>query len=198
VNRLLCALLLLAALPSPATPPPVEPSVARGTGTVVVAGADEGPTTVGPLPVARERLDRTDPLAEGERSFPGADDEEPESLAGTLFRTLLVLGVVVGLVYVSLNYGLRKMMGLRGVGASGGGMVKVVERIPLDAKRSLFVVEAAGEYLLVGGGEEGLSLISRLNPEEVSRVLSEQKRGATSHSPFLTKLLSRRGSPPQA
>jgi flagellar protein FliO/FliZ len=121
-----------------------------------------------------------------------ADDAEPLSMAGTLLQTLLVLGIVIGLVYVTLNFGLRRMMGLRALPAGAATLVKVVERIPLDPKRSLFVVQAAGEYLLVGGGDDGLSLIGKLDTAEVERVLSQRAATPGQISPFLQKLLSRK------
>ncbi len=206
VNRSLCVLWCLGALnvfaqaapePRPAAPAAVVGHAAE----VVPAGADEGPSTVGPLPVAAPPAREEDPISEDPTdpsvglSGGAPFDEEPESLAGTLLRTLLVLGMVLGLVYVSLNYGLRKLMGVRATPLGGGarGLVTVVERIPVDPRRSLFVVRAAGEYLLVGGAEGGMNLISKLNPEEVQKLLAEQQKPqSASASPFLMKLLSRK------
>ncbi len=125
-------------------------------------------------------------------------EDDPESMVGTLFRTLLVLAIVLGLVYVSLNYGLRRLMGLRGLPTGRSTLVKVIERIPLDPKRSLFVVQAAGEYLLIGGGDDGLNLLGKLDAAEVERVLDQQLKQAPQISPFLQKLLSRKGATPPA
>lgn len=221
MNSRLCALLVLCAgaLPSLSHAEPTPLSAARGPagesvrGTTVPAGMDDGPTTVGPLPVVPDLPGPKAAAAPSQTTFvddaqaqmdDGADagapftaeEEDPESLAGTLFRTLLVLGMVIALVYVSLNYGLRKLMGLRAAGGGAGGLVRVIERIPLDAKRSLFVIHAAGEYLLVGGAEDGLNLISKLNPEEVAKLMSEPQRDLSSQSPFLAKLLARKNPPP--
>ncbi len=244
MNSRLCALLILCsgALPSLALAGATPVSATRGDavrsadaknaptsialtgstsaqGTTIPAGMNDGPSTVGPLPVvpdlpkarpvqttsfvddAQAQTDDTLGPNAGSSSRRSADslpaaEEDTESLAGTLFRTLLVLGMVIALVYVSLNYGLRKLMGVRAAGGGPGGLVRVVERIPLDPKRSLFVVQAAGEYLLVGGAEDGLNLISKLNSEEVSRLMTEQKRDLASQSPFLAKLLSRKNPPP--
>jgi flagellar biogenesis protein FliO len=77
-------------------------------------------------------------------------------------------------------------------------MVTVLERVPLDQKRSLFVVEAAGEVLLVGGGDGSLSLISKLDRAEVDklRAAAASSRGPAQLSPFLQKLLGRKDVPP--
>ncbi len=126
------------------------------------------------------------------------EEDEVESNFATLLRTLLVLAIVLGIVYVSLNYGLRKLMGVRGLPTGRSSLVKVIERIPLDPKRSLFVVHAAGEYLLIGGGDDGLNLLGKLDTAEVERVLDQQLKSAPQMSPFLQKLLSRKGGTPPA
>lgn len=190
-----------------ASPLPTPPAEAQ----TIPAKANEGPTVIGPLPVAPAvapdsspsaapdaKADAKDPLGVG--AMDDADgDGEPESLAGALVQTFIVLGLVVALIYVSLNYGLRRLMGVRGMPSGRSSLVQVVERIPLDPKRSLFVLKAAGEYLLVGGSDTGLQLISKLDPAEVTRVMDEKRSSGSAASPFLQKLLSRnevRSTPP--
>jgi len=127
-------------------------------------------------------------------------EAEPESLGWTLIRTLLVLGAVVASIYLTLNVGLRRLMGLQTVAAGRQPLVSIVERLPLDQRRSLFVVKAADEYLLVGGGEAGLQLLSKLDSEAVERIRAQRPQtNVVPLSPFLQKLLSRRsgGSPSQ-
>ncbi len=127
---------------------------------------------------------------------------EPPDLAAAdldvgwaLVRTVVVLGLVVMLAWLTLNVGLRKLLGIRPV--VGTQLVSVLERVPLDQKRSLFVVEAAGEVLLVGGGDAGLSLLAKLDKAEVDRLRQEQPPGGTLKlSPFLLKLLGRKAAPP--
>jgi flagellar protein FliO/FliZ len=129
----------------------------------------------------------------------GAEPEPSEGMGWVLVRTVVVLGLVVGLVYLVLNVGLRRLMGIKGIGLPGGAqpLVAVMQRIPLDPKRSLFVVKAAGEYLLVGGGDGSLTLISKLDAEAVARFEREQSTpSAPLVSPFLQKLLSRKGGSP--
>ena len=130
----------------------------------------------------------------------GAGEEQDESVGWMLLRTLLVLGVVVASIYLTLNVGLCKLMGLQAVSSGSQPLVSVVERLPLDQRRSLFVVKAADEYLLVGGGEAGLQLLSKLDSEAVERIRAQRPQpSAVPLSPFLQKLLSRRngGSPSQ-
>jgi flagellar biogenesis protein FliO len=74
--------------------------------------------------------------------------------------------------------------------------VSVLERVTLDQKRSLFVVEAAGEILLVGGGDGSLSLISKLDRAEVDKLRAASPSQPLQLSPFLQKLLGRKDAPP--
>lgn len=127
-------------------------------------------------------------------SAPSQPPVPEESLGFMLFRTVLVLGIVVAGAYVSL-WALKRMMGIRGVAGAGASVVTLMERIPLDQKRALFVVKAAGEYLLIGGGEGSLSLLSKLDGAEVERLQEQKPSGAVALSPFLQKLLARKGGP---
>ncbi|WP_223746594.1 flagellar biosynthetic protein FliO [Myxococcus sp. XM-1-1-1] len=122
-----------------------------------------------------------------------AAEAEPESMGWMLVRTLMVLGAVVASIYLTLNVGLRRLMGLQSTSTGRQTVVSVVERLPLDPKRALFVVKAADEYLLVGGGEAGLQLLSKLDAEAVERIRAQRPQtNVVPLSPFLQKLLSRR------
>jgi flagellar protein FliO/FliZ len=100
------------------------------------------------------------------------------------------------LAWLTLNVGLRKLMGIRPV-SRGAPLVTVLERVPLDQKRSLFVIQAANEVLLVGGGDGGLTLISKMDPAEVEKLRPQGPGPAVQLSPFLQKLLGRKTpSPP--
>jgi flagellar protein FliO/FliZ len=141
-----------------------------------------------PAPAApHEPLPELDPLAS-----PG--EEPSESLGFMLVRTLVVFGGVMALIYLTLNVGLRKMMGLQGVARGQPSVVSVVERVSLDQRRTLFVVKAAGEYLLLGGGETGLQLLSKLDTGAVEdiRAVPPPASNVMPLSPFLKKLIARR------
>ena len=136
---------------------------------------------------------RVDPLG-----VPKPDPAEPApaedlNLGWTLLRTVVVLGIVILSVYITLNFGLRRLLGIASV-PRGPGVVEVVERIPLDQKRAMFVIKAAGEYLLIGGGDGNLQLIAKLDPAEVER-LQHQRPPSLALSPLLQKLLKRRDVP---
>jgi flagellar protein FliO/FliZ len=141
-------------------------------------------------------------LESPERSLPpglSGEEEAPEGLGWTLVRTLLLFGAVLASIYLTLNVGLRRLMGLRGVPLGRPSVVSVVERVPLDQRRTLFVLKAADESLLGGGGEGGLQLLSKLDAEAVERIRAEPPpANVLPLSPFLQKLLARRDASPQA
>jgi len=49
----------------------------------------------------------------------------------------------------------------------GAHLLDVVARVPLEPRRSLYVVEVAGKTLLVGTSEMGLSVLTELDAAEV-------------------------------
>jgi flagellar biogenesis protein FliO len=140
----------------------------------------------------------------------GAADLEPEvprseppegaggelELGWTLARTVVVLGLVIALAYLTLNVGLRRLLGVAQTG--GASVVKVLERVPLDQRRTLYVVEAAGEVLLVGASDGSLGLITRLDAAAVGALRARpgpSAPGPVQPSPLLARLLGTRRAP---
>ena len=140
-------------------------------------------------------VDEPGRLAEPEipRSEPPELAAEEFSLGWTLLRTMIVLAMVVALAYLTLNVGLRRLLGIRA--PIGTSVVTVLERVTLDQKRSLFVVEAGGEVLLIGGGDSALTLITKLDRTEVDKLRSAAPSSPVQLSPFLRKLLGRKTVP---
>ncbi len=73
----------------------------------------------------------------------------PGGYGVALIQTLVALAAVCVLAWVVLKWSAR-----RGLGTVGQGKrVKVIERVPLDARRSLYLVEVGDKVLLLGAGE---------------------------------------------
>ncbi|MFL5351357.1 MAG: flagellar biosynthetic protein FliO [Archangium sp.] len=195
---LVCACMLLA---------PVARAEAPAPGARPAPTAEAAPANKAEAPAARAApaqvaapapASTPQPTLDEHPSLPPGMEEEPESVTWLLTRTLLMLGAVVGLIYLTLNVGLRKLMGLQGVSMGRSSVVSVVERVALDQRRTLFVLKAADEYLLVGGGEAGLQLLSKLDTEAVERIRAARPASnVVSISPFLQKLLARRDATQQ-
>jgi flagellar biogenesis protein FliO len=172
-------------------------------GLAVVAQADAGVTDgavvtdagFGDARVVAQAAPTFVPEPEIPRSEPppGIGGEDLD-LGWALVRTIVVLGLVIGLVYLTLNIGLRKLLGIKP--ASSGGLVTVLERVTLDPKRSLFVVEAAGEVLLLGGADEAVTFLAKLDPAAVEKAKAARSvTPAVQLSPLLKKLLGRKDQP---
>lgn len=92
-----------------------------------------------------------------------------------LVTSLLVLGVVCVVAFVAVRLLGRVLATGR---ARGAHLMDVVARVPLEPRRSLYVVEVAGKTLLVGTSEMGLSVLSELDAGEVrSRVAARPTFG---------------------
>lgn len=139
------------ALPDPpavaATPTP--PGAAPET---TAAAAPSAALNDQPPPSAYDRL--------GGAASEGAPDGD---LTGALLRTLLSLGAVVALIYVVFKLGFARFLS-SGLARGGGRELKVVERIQLDTKNAVYVVDVkGGGRMVLGTGPEGVRLITRLD-----------------------------------
>lgn len=114
-------------------------------------------------------------------------------LGWSLVRTIVVLGVVVALAWLTLNVGLRKLMGI-GPAAGRRGIISVLERVPLDQKRTLYVVKAGDEVLLLGASDLSVNFLSKLDAKAVEEAA--KPAGQVTLSPFLQKLLGKKDAPP--
>ena len=90
-----------------------------------------------------------------------AHPEERLNLGDQLVRMVLGLGFVVALIYVLGKVVVPKALKLAPMG--GAKTLHVAERIPLDAKHALFLVnvEGAGK-LLIGTSENSVHMLKEL------------------------------------
>ncbi len=109
-------------------------------------------------------------------------------VAAPLLKTFLMLAVVLGIAYLTLHKGLGKLVERQ----NAGRRVKVVERVALDTKRSLFVIEIDGKQMLIGGGEGGVVLLKDLEVPDAPAA-SQSVVGK-----FSDALSFRKPSPPPA
>jgi len=100
--------------------------------------------------------------------------------AGASYGDLLVTSLLVlGAVCVAAFIAVRVFGRLIATGRTRGAhIMDVVARVPLEPRRSLYVVEVAGKTLLVGTSEMGLSVLSELDAAEVkARTVPQQSFG---------------------
>ena len=85
------------------------------------------------------------------------------SLLWMLVQTVLVLVFVCALAYLVLRY-IPRRAGL----STDSTLIRVVDRVPLDQRRNLYVVRVVGRWLLVASSEAGVQLITELDAEAAS------------------------------
>ena len=89
----------------------------------------------------------------------------PGGYGVALVQSLLALVAVCILAWVVLRWSAKA-----GLGVGRGEHLEVVERMALDARRSVVVVRVGKRLLLLGVGEQAApSLIAELDPEELPR-----------------------------
>ena len=100
----------------------------------------------------------------------------PGNGAGASYGDLLITSLVVlAAVSVAAFVAVRVFGRLLASGrARGAHLMDVVARVPLEPRRSLYVVEVAGKTLLVGTSEMGLSVLSELDGSAVRARVVEK------------------------
>lgn len=118
--------------------------------------------------VDTERVDSGAPL-ENERV-----GGEAESDLWPWARTLLALGLVVGLIF-ALRFVLKRLGGPAALRAAGP--VEILLRANLSAKERIYLVRMGGRLLLLGSGAGGLTTLCDVREQEEAARLISQARG---------------------
>ncbi len=113
-----------------------------------------------------------------------------------LLQTFAALGLVCGLAYLIFRVVLPKL----GTSFNGSNnMVRVVDRVGLDARKSLYVIEVAGKWMLVAGSENGVRLITELDAntakvaeEAILRQRIQPNSGGKTFADKLNEVISRK------
>jgi flagellar biosynthetic protein FliO len=92
---------------------------------------------------------------------------ELPSYGAFLVETLAILAVVCAVAWVILKYGVRRAGGWR-----QAGPLKVLARLPLEPRRTLYVVEAPGKTLLIGVSEGSIATLAELDPAQVGDAVA--------------------------
>jgi len=92
-----------------------------------------------------------------------------------LFQTLLALAFVCGLAYLIFRVILPRFTSNFGA----NNMMRVVDRIGLDTRKSLYIIEVTGRWFLVAASEGGVQMISELdatNAAEAEKLIVENRQ----------------------
>ena len=112
--------------------------------------------------IAAWLLTRRDPPLDARRVLLQA---APGGYFVSLLQTLFALAAVCVLAWVVLKWGARRGLGL------GRGRVPVLERVPLDARRALYLVQLGERVLWIGASESGApTVLAELDAAELPPV----------------------------
>jgi flagellar biogenesis protein FliO len=90
-------------------------------------------------------------------------------------KLILVFGLVLVFVILVLRVWLPRMTGMRQLSS---GPIRVVARYPLEPRKNLYVVQAAGSYFLVGTSDSGVHYLTTLDPSALESSLTAETPAA--------------------
>jgi flagellar biosynthetic protein FliO len=85
---------------------------------------------------------------------------DPATLPGIGWQSLALSLASLGVVCL-VAWGALRLLAGRGFGKATGA-VRILARCPLEPRRSLYVIEAAGRCLLVGVGDGPMTVLAEL------------------------------------
>ena len=116
-------------------------------------------------------------------------------LASKLFQVILWTLITCLLAYLILGKLLPKILqltpaGRRGLtGTTPQGLISIVDRLPLDARRSLCVIKVREEHFLVGLTDQSMTMLSKLDLDALDfENAASDGQGAAGFSRFAALL----------
>ncbi len=107
-----------------------------------------------------------DAKAPAQSSSDHGDSDQPGKTlmdyGSMLLQLLLVLAGICGLAWLSLRWVLPRLYGSPG---SDVRHIRILENYRLDNRRSLFLVNVAGEILLLAASEQGIHFLTRVEKD---------------------------------
>ena len=82
---------------------------------------------------------------------------------GEYVRLMLVLGGILALAVVAIRFWIPRMALWK---RSASGPIEICARLSLEPRRTLYIVKAAGSYMLLATSEAGVQHLSALNASE--------------------------------
>jgi len=112
------------------------------------------------------------------------------SFTWLVLQTLLILAAVCLLAYLLLRWGMRRF---QGGPAGAGSALKVLDRLPLEPRRALYVVEVGNRILLLGTSEQQTTLLAELDEETAQLLRAEWSAPAAGRKSFREVLSEKMG-----
>ena len=147
--------------------------VAQMFGALVLCALIAGTVPDAPDPSTPKKAEPTElvdfdsdspPLTKYDLEQEKGDTPKERSLTGQLVRTVIMLMVVVGVIYLLGRFALQRGFGRA---PTAGSMIQILERVQVDTRNSLMLVRVSRDQVfLVGNNDKGLKLISTVTLTE--------------------------------
>lgn len=137
--------------PPPDSPPPEPPKPEVSAAQVPDQAPAPAATGASPTSATSQAAPAKDPLLEPEPLLVDSPSTY-EGVVGTFVRTMLMLALVLGLVYLVLHKGLGQLVAKQ----RQGQRIRVVERVPLEQKRALYLVQVDGREILLASTDNNV------------------------------------------
>jgi flagellar biosynthetic protein FliO len=96
------------------------------------------------------------------------------SVYWALLKLIAALAVVIGGIY-GFIYLLRRMMGQKISGRNRDGLIEVMETAYLGPKKSVSLVRFSDRAVLIGSGNDHISVLAELSQEETTKLLARKE-----------------------
>jgi flagellar biogenesis protein FliO len=94
-----------------------------------------------------------------------------------LLETLLILGLVCALAWFVIRFGVRRLYAMPSGPGDRNAPIRVVARLPLEPRRTVYIIEAAGKAYLIGTSEGGpMQTLAELDPTAVAAAVAAAPR----------------------
>ena len=101
---------------------------------------------------------------------------DPAALPGIGWQSLALSLASLGVVCL-VAWGALRLLAGRGFGKAIGA-VRIVARCPLEPRRSVYVIEAAGRCFLIGVGDGPMTVLAELDADKLPRPAPASSPGA--------------------
>jgi flagellar protein FliO/FliZ len=119
-------------------------------------------------PVALAASGEQTPLHLPDSSSTPQASSSPGPNSGSIVRTIVGLAVVIGVIY-GLTWVLKQVKKSKASAATGSGL-ETLATLPLGTNRTLHLVRAGGEIVLIGAGEGGVTPIRTYSESEAREL----------------------------
>ena len=137
---------------------------------------NRSPSTDGRTPMGDSRLataEEPPPSAYDRARQDNGEPPDTPSLVGQLIKTMFALAVVIAIIWVVFKYGAARLLP-GAMGPRDGRIVRIIERVLVDQKNSLLVIDVGAERMLLGVTEGGINVLQKLG---ASQTPSDTTRG---------------------